>query len=46
MIETEFFILDDEQFQEYSKLADEMCVSIDYYLQEFCNVEGPMIQSQ
>jgi hypothetical protein len=43
MIETEFFILDEQQFQEYSQLADEMNVTIDYYLSEFCDVEGPYI---
>jgi hypothetical protein len=43
MIETEFFILDAEQFQEYSQLADEVGVSLDYYLSEFCDVEGPDI---
>jgi hypothetical protein len=41
MIETQFFILDAAQFQEYSQLADEAGVSIDYYLAEFCDVEGP-----
>ena len=41
MIETQFFILDAEQFQEYSQLADEAGVSLDYYLSEFCDVEGP-----
>ena len=41
MIETEFFILDAQQFQEYSQLADGVGVSIDYYLSEFCDVEGP-----
>ena len=43
MIETEFFILDEQQFQEYSQLADEMDVTIDYYLSEFCDVIGPDI---
>ena len=41
MIETQFFILDATQFQEYKQLADEVGVSIDYYLAEFCDVEGP-----
>lgn len=43
MIETQFFILDSAQFQEYTKLADEVGVSLDYYLSEFCDVEGPDI---
>ena len=41
MIETEFFILDAEQYQEYAQLADEAGVTIDYYLSEFCDVTGP-----
>jgi hypothetical protein len=41
MIETQFFILDAAQFQEYSQLAAIEGVSIDYYLAEFCDVEGP-----
>jgi len=41
MIETQFFILDAEQFQEYSQLAAIEGVSIDYYLSEFCDVIGP-----
>ena len=41
MIETEFFLLNEEQFTEYSTLADEAGVSIDYYLSEFCDVIGP-----
>ena len=41
MIETQFFILDEQQFQEYGQLADEINVTIDYYLSEFCDVEGP-----
>ena len=44
MIETEFFILNEEQFQEYSQLADEVGVSLDYYLTEFCDVEGPDVE--
>jgi len=43
MIETDFFILTEEQFQEYSQLADEESVTLDYYLSEFCSVQGPNI---
>jgi hypothetical protein len=43
MIETEFFILTVEQYVENSKLADDLGVSIDYYLSEFCEVEGPYV---
>ena len=43
MIETQFFILDTQQFQEYSQLADSVGVTLDYYLSEFCDVIGPDI---
>ena len=43
MIETQFYILDDQQFDTYSQLANEMDVTIDYYLSEFCDVIGPDI---
>jgi len=43
MIETEFFILTEEQFQEYSQLANDEGVTLDYYLSEFCDVQGPNI---
>ena len=41
MIETEFFILTQEQYQEHTKEANELGISIDYYLSEFCDVFGP-----
>jgi len=41
MIETQFFVLDAAQFEEYSQLADAEGVTLDYYLSEFCDVEGP-----
>ena len=43
MIETDFFILNGEQYQEYYTVAQEVGVSLDYYLLEFCEVTGPMI---
>jgi hypothetical protein len=43
MIETEFFILTPEQYHEHAKDADELGISIDYYLSEFCEVQGPTI---
>ena len=46
MIETEFFILTPEQYQENKQFADEIGVSIDYYLSEFCEVQGPIILSE
>lgn len=44
MIETQFFVLSHEQYQEHSKDADELGVSIDYYLMEFTTTEGPMCE--
>jgi hypothetical protein len=41
MIETQFFILDTTQYQEYSQLAAIEGVTLDYYLSEFCDVTGP-----
>lgn len=43
MIETEFFILTQEQYDEHVKDADELGISIDYYLSEFCEVQDPTI---
>jgi hypothetical protein len=40
MIETNFFILDAQQYQEHSQDAAIEGVSLDYYLMEFCDVEG------
>ena len=41
MIETNFFILNGQQYQEFYTEAQNIGVSIDYYLMEFCDVEGP-----
>ena len=43
MIETDFFILTPEQFDEYTQLASIEGVTLDYYLSEFCDVQGPTI---
>jgi hypothetical protein len=40
MIETQFFILSEQDFNQYSTEAEEIGVSIDYYLSEFCQVSG------
>ena len=45
MIETQFFILTSEQYQEHSQDADELGISLDYYLSEFCDVYGPLIHT-
>jgi len=43
MIETDFFILNGQQYQEFYTEASELGVSIDYYLMEFCHTEGPYV---
>ena len=43
MIETQFFILTPEQYQEHIEDANELNVTLDYYLSEFCEVQGPTI---
>jgi hypothetical protein len=40
MIETDFYILNSEQYQEFYTEAQKIGVSIDYFLDEFCEVEG------
>lgn len=40
MIETNFFILDGEQYQQFYTEAKELGVSVDYFLMEWCDVEG------
>jgi hypothetical protein len=41
MIETDFFILNGEQYQEYYTEATKVGVTLDYYLMEFTDTEGP-----
>jgi hypothetical protein len=43
MIETNFYILNQEQYQQFYAEAQELGLNIDYYLDEFCQVEGPMV---
>ena len=40
MIETDFFILNGEQYQEYYTEATKVGVTLDHYLLEWCDVEG------
>ena len=44
MIETDFFILTSEQYQESVEHAAIEGVSVDYYLLEFCTVEGEWVE--
>jgi hypothetical protein len=40
MIETNFFILTSEQYQENLQYASLEGVSLDYFLMEFCDIQG------
>ena len=44
MIETEFYILTEEQYDQFYQQASELNVSVDYFLSEFCDVIGDMIR--
>ena len=39
MIETTYHILPETVFEEIKKFAQELNVSVDYYLMEFCQLE-------
>jgi hypothetical protein len=43
MIETDFFILNQEQYDEFNADAQELGITLDYLLLEFCDIEGPYI---
>ena len=43
MIETNFFLLSQEQYDEFKKEADELNLSLDYFLLEFCDVIGERV---
>ena len=43
MIETDFFILTGEQYQQFNSEASELGLSIDYYLSEFMDIDGPWV---
>lgn len=40
MIETNYYILNGEQYQEFYTEAQKLGVSLDYFLDEFCDVSG------
>jgi hypothetical protein len=41
MIETNFFILNDQEYDWFYLKSEELGVSVDYYLLEFCMIEEP-----
>jgi hypothetical protein len=40
MIETDFYILTHDQYEQFNQYAAVEGVSLDYYLMEFCDVQG------
>ena len=46
MIETQFFIIDPERYPEFVAEAAIEGVSVDYYLLEFCDVEGEWVTAE
>ena len=45
MIETDFYILDGAQYQQFYTEAQKLGITLDHYLLEWCDVEGPDIYS-
>jgi len=43
VIETQFYILSEEQFDQFNQEAEEHGMKIDHYLLEFCEVKVPPI---
>jgi len=43
MIETDFYILSQEQYEENLQLANELGITLDHFLLEWCEIEGPLI---
>ena len=41
MIETNYYILTGEQYQQFYTEAQKIGVTIDHFLLEFCDIEGP-----
>jgi len=40
MIETQFYVLTEEQYNQFSIEAQQLNVTVDYFLSEFCDVIG------
>jgi hypothetical protein len=43
VIETDFFILTHDQYHQFNSEASELGLSIDYYLSEFMDIDGPWV---
>ena len=44
MIETDYFILSAEQYQQFYTEAQELGVNVDRFLMEWCDVEGSIVE--
>lgn len=44
MIETDFFILSTEQYEEAVQNAAIEGITVDYFLMEFCDIQGEWVQ--
>ena len=43
MIETDFYILSQAQYEECNTEASKLGITLDYFLLEFCDVQGPYV---
>jgi hypothetical protein len=43
MIETDFYILNQEQYDQLNTEAQSLGITLDHFLLEFCDIEGPLI---
>jgi len=45
MIETDFYILSRQQYEENLQFAQELGITIDHFLLEWCDIQGPLVQT-
>jgi len=43
MIETDFYVLSQEQYEECNTEAMKLGISLDHFLLEWCDIQGPYI---
>jgi hypothetical protein len=43
MIETDFYILSQEQHDQYNTEAQSLGVTLDHFLLEWCDIQGPYV---
>ena len=44
MIETQFYILGNQEYKEAKQDADQLGISVDYYISEFCTYEWEWVE--